>query len=557
MKKLFLSLLVALLPLVASAENVKIGDLWYEVISKIGEATVIKSQDNSKYSGKVVIPESVIYNDKTYSVTSIGSSAFRSCNGLTSVTIGNSVTSIGNSAFNYCLLLTSVTIGNSVTSIDSYAFEGCSGLTSIAIPNSVTSIGSSAFSKCSGLTSVTIGNSVTSIGSSAFSSCNGLTTVEIPNSVTSIGNYAFRSCSGLTSIAIPNSVTSIGSYAFEGCSRLTSIEIPNSVTSIGSCAFSSCSGLTSIAIPNNVTSIGSSAFSSCSGLTSIEIPNSVTSIGSSAFEGCSGLTSIEIPNSVTSIGYNAFSKCSGLTSVTIGNSVTSIGDKAFANCAEITNVYCLAEKVPSTNSNAFENSYIEYVTLHVPASSIEKYKATTPWSSFGKVVTLESGDVQEPEICAVPTITYQNGKLVFGCETEGAEFVSEITDADIKKHFESEISLTATYNISVYATKEGYKNSEVAKATLCWIDVEPKTEGVVETEISNVKALPVMVQVNGGMLTVNGADDGTMVEVYTIAGAKVGNAVTSANTATINVSQLTDNVIIVKVGGKAIKMTLK
>ena len=102
MKKLFLSLLVALLPLVASAENVKIGDLWYEVISKIGEATVIKSQDNSKYSGEIVIPETVEYNGKTYSVTSIGVNAFYECYRLTSITIPNSVTSIGSNAFCYC-----------------------------------------------------------------------------------------------------------------------------------------------------------------------------------------------------------------------------------------------------------------------------------------------------------------------------------------------------------------------------------------------------------------------------------------------------------------------
>ena len=315
--------------------------------------------------------------------------------------------------------------------------------------------------------------------------------------------------------------------------------------------------MTSIEIPNSVTSIGDYAFQSCSGLISIEIPNSVTSIGSNAFYNCSGLTSVTIPNSVTSIGSYAFQGCSGLTSVTIGNSVTSIGSNAFANCADLSNVYCLANKVPSTKNDAFENSYPEYITLHVPASSIEKYMTTTPWSSFGKVVTLESGDVQEPESCATPTITYQNGKLVFGCETEGAVCHSTITDSDIASYTTNEVTLTATYNICVYATKEGYKDSEVAKATLCWIDVEPKTEGVVETEISNVKALPVMVQVNGGMLTLSGAYDGTLVEVYTIAGAKVGSDVTSANTATVNISHLTDDVIIVKVGSKAIKMTVK
>ena len=50
---------------------------------------------SNEYSGAVTIPASVTYSGKTYSVTSIGSSAFKGCSGLTSVSIGNSVTSIG------------------------------------------------------------------------------------------------------------------------------------------------------------------------------------------------------------------------------------------------------------------------------------------------------------------------------------------------------------------------------------------------------------------------------------------------------------------------------
>ena len=163
-----------------------------------------------------------------------------------------------------------------------------------------------------------------------------------------------------------------------------------SVTSIGESAFEDCFGLTSVTIPNSVTSIGQSAFEGCSGLTSVTIPNSVTSIGIYAFRFCSGLTSVTIPNSVTSIGLGAFESCSGLTSVTIPNSVTSISIYAFWFCSELLDVYCYAENVPSTQYYAFDSSLIEDATLHVPDASIDSYKATAPWSSFGNIVGLSN-----------------------------------------------------------------------------------------------------------------------------------------------------------------------
>ena len=119
------------------------------------------------------------------------------------------------------------------------------------------------------------------------------------------------------------------------------------------------------------------------------ISNSVTSIEDYAFSGCSSLTSVNIPNSVTSIAEGAFSGCSSLTSVNIPNSVTSIADGAFDLCKNIENVYCYAEEVPSTDVYAFYNSDIEKATLHVPASAIEAYKITTPWSEFGTIKAIE------------------------------------------------------------------------------------------------------------------------------------------------------------------------
>ena len=181
-------------------------------------------------------------------VTSIGDSAFESCNTLISITIPDGVTSIGESAFYGCNSLTSITIPGSVTSIENGTFYNCSSLTDIVIPNSVTSIGYAAFYGCNSLTSITIPGSVTSIESSTFYGCNSLTSITIPDSVTSIGYAAFNSCGSLTSITIPDSVTSIGRYAFQNCSSLTSVTIPDSVTSIGDFAFSDCTSLTAISL---------------------------------------------------------------------------------------------------------------------------------------------------------------------------------------------------------------------------------------------------------------------------------------------------------------------
>ena len=124
-------------------------------------------------------------------------------------------------------------------------------------------------------------------------------------------------------------------------------------------------------------------------------PNSVTSIGCDAFKDCSGLTSVAIPNSVTYIGQEAFANSTGLTTLIIGSGVATIDYGAFADCPELLDVYCYAEQVPSFGEEAFDGSYPEYATLHVPDTSIEDYMSTTPWSEFGKIIGLSG---EKPEV---------------------------------------------------------------------------------------------------------------------------------------------------------------
>ncbi len=278
MKQIFTILVALLATTNLWAYDFHYGELCYNITSDTTvEVTFIDFSYN--YDGLITatIPETVTYEGTTYSVTSIGESAFVNCSSLTSVTIGNSVTSIGSSAFSRSTALTSVTIGNSVTSIGSQAFWCCSSLTSVTIPNSVTSIGDWAFEGCS---SLPVENNLRYADTYLVKAIDRtLSTYSIKEGTKWIGDGAFDSCRSLTSITIPNSVTSIGQYAFEGCKTLTSVTIPNSITSIGYGAFSGCSALTSVTIPNSVTSIGEGAFGGTNLTSFICYSPSLTSFG--------------------------------------------------------------------------------------------------------------------------------------------------------------------------------------------------------------------------------------------------------------------------------------
>ena len=89
--------------------------------------------------------------------------------------------------------------------------------------------------------------------------------------------------------------------------------------------------------------------------------------------------------------------------------------------------------------------------------------------SFKTIVGLD-GTEPDPEPitpkCATPTIIFANGELQFSCETEGVEYVSEVTASDAKKNYTNKVSLTGVYKVSVYAMKTGYENSDVATAEI-------------------------------------------------------------------------------------------
>ena len=348
-------------------------------------------------------------------------------------------------------------------------------------------------------------------------------------------------------------VTSLVASCFKDCDGLTSITIPSSVTSLGESCFSDCRGLTSITIPSSVTSLGEGCFLGCRGLTSITIPSSVTSLGWNCFEWCTRLTSITIPSSVTSLGELCFSYCSGLTSITIPSSVTSLGRACFEYCVNLETVY-------------FEGKYCKsnYADLKIPTTSIikvpteylqeyknafgSKYKYIYAWNPD------ETGEDNKPVTqCSTPSVSYGEGKLMFACETAGAKYHYTITDTDIKSDALSEngeVSLSAAYNISVYATADGYKASDKAEATLYWINADQDNG----TNINMVRTRGVVASAHDGIVTLSGLDNGEVVKFYATDGKYLGSSVAANGAASYAVNE---SLVIAKVGKDSIKIAVK
>ena len=279
----------------------------------------------------------------------------------------------------------------------------------------------------------------------------------------------------------------------------------------------------------------------------------VASLGASCFEGCSGLTSITIPSSVTSLGQSCFQDCSGLTSITIPSSVTSLGGACFGRCLNLESVY-------------FEGKYCKsnYADLSIPTTSIIKvpteylqdykdafgpdYKYIYAWNPG------ETGEDNKPVTqCSTPSISYESGKLMFACETTGAKYHYTITDTDIKSDALSEngeVSLSAAYNISVYATADGYKASDKAEATLYWVNANLDTG----TNINMVKTRGVVASAHDGIITLSGLDNGEVVKFYATDGKYLGSMVAANGAASYAVNE---SLVIAKVGKDSIKIAMK
>ena len=353
MKKTFLTFLMLTSTISMWAYDFMVDNIFYSVVSMADLTVKVVSEDETytkSYSGDVVIPNSIVFRDRTFNVIRIESKAFMNCPQLTSVSIPKNVSIIGTDVFKESSNIEKIIIedGDSIL-LSNNSFNNLS-ITSLYQGRNI----DLNFKNCRNLKSVTLGSKVTIINSHAFEGCSSLTEIVIPNSVNSIGDYAFYECSSLTEILIPNCVNSIGDYAFCNCSELGSISLTNKITEISVGLFCDCEKLQNIVIPSSVTTIKKKAFNGCTSLQNLIIPNSVTTIDDDAFRGCSAFTSIEIPNSVISLGKYAFYDCGNLESIKLSNNITELNEGVFSECDKLLNVE-MSDKIHLIRSEAFYN----------------------------------------------------------------------------------------------------------------------------------------------------------------------------------------------------------
>lgn len=366
--------------------------------------------------------------------------------------------------------------------------------------------------------------------------------------------YYYSGCSSLygDKVVIPENVTyndrtfpvtKIGSDAFHD-NYLKYVILPNSIKSIGGSAFQN-SSIREITIPDGIEELRYSIFKGCKYLNKVNFPEGIKVIGSYIFDGCTSLTSITIPESVTVLC--GFTDCTGLKTVTIPKNVTEVD---FSGCDNLLKVYSYIENPVAISTYAFSETTRYTGTLYVPKGTLEKYKSTAGWKAFTWIEEMSGSNDKK---CATPTLSYSNKELKYACTTSGATIHEMIKCSDAATStFSGSHKLNAVYEISAYATADGYSQSETINAKLYWVDASLESTGISKIR---AKTRGVLVQKNDDFLTISGLNDNEQVFIYDIGGIQLGSARSVDGTVTFNINK-DDKVIVVKVGNDSIKVQL-
>ena len=336
---------------------------------------------------EVAIPEGV---------TKISNGCFNGCSSLASISLPSTISELGDFCFNNCSSLKEVAIPEGGTKIPNYCFESCSSLASISLPSTTRELGEFCFYNCSNLKEVAIPEGVTKIPEWCFCGCSSLTSISLPSTLRELGELCFRGCSNWKGeVVIPEGVTKIPEWCFSGCSSLTSISLPSTLRELGELCFKGCSNWKGeVVIPEGVTKIPNSCFYGCSSLTSICLPSTIQALGESCFGWCTSIKNISLPSTLEEISDRCFYNCNSLTNMNIPSSVKKFGEESFFRCHNWTGDLVIPEGTTQIPRSCFEGCHA-LSSISLPSTLQQLDSCSIVCSARMKEMKLKLADVPE------------------------------------------------------------------------------------------------------------------------------------------------------------------
>lgn len=416
--KSLLSVLMAAMAFTAmGAADEVIGDFRYYLTQFVGqedqEAIIMGLREGYNPSGRLVIPDSVTHNGKTYAVVGVGMGGFSGhdtdepaigyCEGITSVYIPAGIRYVGDFEFMGCPNIESYTVaeGNEDYAtldgalLENFGYEeqrwmlfrypSANTQPTYAVPASVERVAMGAFAANNHLKKVYLS------GDQMFQGCwqlgnHTIESVDVSNNDNYrigddggiyYGNTFVGVCPGVKYdvFTIHNSYCRyMGTGAF--CeAQVREVVIPESMENYAGASAFRNSTVESIVCPNPIQKVQSNCFQNCNQLKSISLScteNGALNIGSCAFAGCEALKEVNLDSAIKTIdiSWSAFENCRSLESfpATKTMKITGIDTSAFAGCESMTTFSFVPVEALHDNPMGYQFAGTGLTSLNWPSS---------------------------------------------------------------------------------------------------------------------------------------------------------------------------------------------
>lgn len=383
-------------------------------------------------NSELKIPETIVYQEQAYNVTSVADRAFLSYDaGVKSLQLPNSLSILQRNAFKECPNLETLIIGD----LEKEAY-GSVEICSIGV-----------FATCPNLKRIVLARPII--------------LKEVDINYGDIGSFRTNS---VTEIVIGKNMSvwlnSQNKYIPFDFNRLCSLY---SYSELPAGFLESATSLKSLTVPslginrdNGFFNLGALFYDAYSGYNTGRgtIIQYFEDGKSRKYPIPSTLEELTILEGCGMIPYGGLSNCNMLKKLTLPSTIYMVGEKALYGCAQLSDIYCMGAEPAVAYDNSFDGMRLTSCKLHVPYNSGDMYKEAEGWKRFRYIQ-------EEAPIVISVTKNIENAGVVFGLEEYRAGQTAELravanSGYTFEGWYEGEMLLTAegTYAFTVLGNRE-------------------------------------------------------------------------------------------------------